>query len=215
MIILGAKGFAKEVLQVCHEKKDLKTLVFYDDVNDDIGDYLYDEFRILKTLDEAKAHFNNLDSRFTIGIGNPMLRYKLFKKFEALGGQLTSTISKNAIIGDYGNIVKEGCNIMANTVLTNDIKVGQGVIINQLASIGHDVVIGDFCEICPNVSVSGNCEIKAFTFLGTGATILPKIKIGSNVVIGAGAVVTKDIPDNSIAFGAPAKVVKNLEPLNL
>ena len=44
--------------------------------------------------------------------------------------------------------------------------------------------------------------------IGAGATILPRIKIGRNVVIGAGAVVTKDIPDSVVAFGSPAKIIK-------
>ena len=48
-------------------------------------------------------------------------------------------------------------------------------------------------------------------WLGGNVTILPGVNIGNNVVVGAGAVVTKDIPDNSLALGVPAKVVRKLE----
>ena len=48
-------------------------------------------------------------------------------------------------------------------------------------------------------------------WIGGNVTILPGITIGNNVVIGAGAVVTKDIPDNSLALGVPAKVVREIE----
>ena len=48
-------------------------------------------------------------------------------------------------------------------------------------------------------------------FVGANTTILPGVTIGNNVVVGAGAVVTKDIPDNSLALGVPARVVKKID----
>ncbi|MGV4414999.1 acetyltransferase [Chryseobacterium sp. T1] len=208
MLIIGAKGFAKEVLEILHQNKETEGLAFYDDVNDDVGDFLYDKFPILKNTKAVKEHFSKHGNDFTIGIGNPKLRKLMYEKFSQLGGQLTSTISHTSIIGSFNNIIGEGCNIMINTVLTNDIKIGRGTIINQISSIGHDVTIGEFCEICPSVSISGNCEIGNKTFIGTGAIILPKVKIGKNVTIGAGAVVSKDLPDNCVAVGIPAKIIK-------
>lgn len=207
MLIIGAKGFAKEVLEVRHQNNELENLCFYDDVNDAISGTLYGKFPILKTALEAKAYFENTDSRFTIGIGDPNLRATLYKKFTDLGGDFTTVIAENASIGHYGNQIGPGCNIMQKCVLTNDVTLGKGVLINQLSSIGHDVQLGDFVEICPSVSISGNCVIGEHTFIGTGAIVLPKVKIGSNVIIGAGSVVTKDIPDNVTAVGIPAKVL--------
>lgn len=210
MIIIGAKGFAKEVLEVCHQNGDIDNLAFYDDVNNDVRGKLYDFFPILKSIKEAKAYFQNTDRRFTIGIGNPELRQKLYNKFIELGGVYCSTIASTSIIGHYGNSIEAGCNIMQKTIITNDVRVGKGVIINQLSSIGHDVIIGDFVEICPSVSVSGNCTIGKKTFIGTNAVILPKITIGENVIIGAGSIVTKNLPDNCTAVGIPAKIIKQL-----
>ena len=50
MLIVGAKGFAKEVLEVCHQNNELENLVFYDDVNQDIGEQLFNKFPILKSI---------------------------------------------------------------------------------------------------------------------------------------------------------------------
>ncbi|ODM54953.1 acetyltransferase [Elizabethkingia meningoseptica] len=212
MLILGAKGFAKEVLEICYQQNILDKLYFYDDVNHDIGDKLFNQFTILKSLDEAKEYFENVDKRFTIGIGGPSLRKLLFERFSTLGGVFTSTISNTAIIGHYDNYIDSGVNLMQKIIITNSIKIGKGVLINQLSSIGHDVVIEDFVEICPNVSISGNCKIGSETFIGTGAVILPNVTIGKNVVIGAGSVVTKDVPDNCTVVGIPAKIIKqNIE----
>jgi sugar O-acyltransferase (sialic acid O-acetyltransferase NeuD family) len=213
MLIIGAKGFAKEVLEVCFQNNDIENLAFYDDVNEDIGDLLYGQFRILKNEKQVKEFFQSVSPKFTIGIGNPLLRYKMHKKFTTLGGTVSSTFSPFAKIGAFGNSIAPGCNVMTSTILTNDIEIGECVLFNLCCTIGHDVIIGDFVEICPDVNISGNCIIGDFSFIGTNATILPGVKIGKNVVIGAGSVVTKNIPDNCMALGTPAKVVKELSPL--
>jgi len=215
MLIIGAKGFAKEVLEILHQLKQTDGLCFYDDVNEDIGDFLYDRFPILKSEEEVVAFFKNASPEFTIGIGDPQLRFKLYEKFSKLGGAFTSTVSPLSLIGNYGNVISLGCNIMTSTVITNDIKIGKGVLINLCCTIGHDTVIEDFVELCPDVNVSGNCYIGKFSFIGTNSTILPKVTIGKNVIIGAGSVVTKDIPDNVMAFGIPAKIIKEIKPLEI
>ena len=213
MLIIGAKGFAKEVLEIFKQKNEIDNLFFYDDVNEDIGTSLYDVFPILKTVEEAEKLFAEGDSNFIIGIGNPILRYKLVKKFESIGGKLSTLISPFSHIGSYGNSIGVGANIMTNSVLTNDISIGKGVLINLSCTIGHDVFIDDFVELCPDVNVSGNCKIGKFTFIGTNSTILPNVQIGSNVVIAAGSVVTKDVPDNCMVAGIPAVIKKELPKL--
>jgi sugar O-acyltransferase (sialic acid O-acetyltransferase NeuD family) len=213
MLIIGAKGFAKEVLEVLHQNKDVSKLCFYDDVNDAIGEELYGVFPILKSEVAAKNYFETVDNRFTIGIGNPVLRKKLCDKFMSLGGVFTSTISPLASIGHYGNHIGLGSNIMTGTVITNDIHIGSGTLINLNCTIGHDSIIGQFVELSPGVHISGNCTIGDYSVFGTNATMLPKLTIGKNVIIGAGSVVTKDLPDNCVAVGMPAKIIKELTSL--
>ena len=213
MIIVGAKGFAKEVLEVLHQLNQLDHLVFYDDVNEDAPAFLYGQFPVLRNKEAAAHYFKTVDSRFTIGIGNPALRKKLALEFEAMGGVFTSTISPLAQIGHYGNSIGEGSNIMTGTVLTNDVKIGEGVLINLNCTVGHDSTIGDFVEMSPGVHISGNCKIGSYSNIGTNATILPKVTIGENVIIGAGSVVTKDIPDNCLVVGIPATIKKELPKL--
>ncbi|BCY27254.1 acetyltransferase [Flavobacterium okayamense] len=214
MLIVGAKGFAKEVLEVLYQLNDIENVVFYDDVSENLPEQLYKRFDILRNTEEVKKYFQNVDSRFTLGIGGPVLRKKMFDKFSDIGGVFTSTISPKANIGHFGNEIENGSNVMTGTVITNDIHLGKGVLINLNCTIGHDSTIGDFVEMSPGVHVSGNCKIGSYSNIGTNATILPKITIGNNVIVGAGSVVTKEVPSNSLVVGVPAKIIKELPLIN-
>ena len=213
MLIIGAKGFAKEVLEVLHQLNEIENLVFFDDVNDDIKGNLYEKFPILKTTTEASNYFNSTDNLFTIGIGNPVLRKKLYDKFSSMGGVFTSVISPLASIGSYDIEIGSGTNILPGVIISNSSKIGMGCIVYYNSIITHDCNIGDFVEISPSATLLGRCAIGSYSQIGSNATILPDIVVGKNVIIGAGSVVTKNIPDNCVAVGTPAKIIKMLNPL--
>ena len=118
MLIVGAKGFAKEVLEVLHQQNQIEKLAFYDDVNQDTPDKLFENFAVLKSVEAAKNYFATNDNRFTIGIGNPVLRKTLNDKFTAIGGIFTSTISKSASLGSYDVNVGQGTNILSEVILS-------------------------------------------------------------------------------------------------
>jgi sugar O-acyltransferase (sialic acid O-acetyltransferase NeuD family) len=214
MLIVGAKGFAKEVLEVLCQLNQTGNVVFYDDVNQDVPDLLFEKFPILKTIDQASEYLHTIDKRFNIGIGNPKLRKLMYQKFIALGGEFTTLISPFAQLGHYGNLINVGCNIMTGAVITNDIKIGKGGLINLNCTVGHDSVIGEFVEMSPGVHISGNCFIGDYCNLGTNSTVLPGLEIGTNVIVGAGAVITTNIPSNSLVVGVPGRIIKELQPLN-
>lgn len=213
MLIIGAKGFAKEVLEILHQQNTLEEIAFYDDLNKDIGDLMYNKFTILKSEKEVSIFFKNTCNKFIIGIGNPKLRHKLFKNFSSLGGVLTSSISPLAVIGSFDVQIGIGSNILSGSVFSNSTEIGICCIVYYNSIITHDCKIGDFVEISPGVNLLGNVKVGEFSQIGANTTILPNITIGKNVIIGAGAVVTKNIPDNTMVMGIPAKVVKLLEPL--
>lgn len=210
MLIIGAKGFAKEILEIFHQKDETENLLFYDDISEDIPDFLYDKFKVLKNEEEAKAIFETISNEFTLGIGNPKLRNKLSEKFQNLGGKLTSSISKYAEIGSFGVKIEAGCNILGGVKISNDVKIGTGTIVYYNSIITHDVIIGEFCEISPGATLLGKCEIGKSVKIGAGAIIFPDVKIGDNSVIAAGSVVRNNIPKNTMAAGVPATIKKTI-----
>lgn len=213
MLIVGAKGFAKEVLEVLYQLNQIENLVFFDDVNEDAPDLLFNQFPVLKTIEEVTNYFNSTDNRFTIGIGNPVLRKKLYDKFSSLGGVFTSTSSPLASIGSYNIEIGIGTNILPGVIISNSSKIGMGCIVYYNSIITHDCNVGDFVEISPSATLLGRCIIGSYSQIGANATILPDLIIGKNVIIGAGSVITKNTPDNCVAVGTPAKIIKELTPL--
>jgi sugar O-acyltransferase (sialic acid O-acetyltransferase NeuD family) len=111
----------------------------------------------------------------------------------------SSFIANNATIG-------EGCHVLIKSAICARSKLGRSVILNTLADIDHECTIGDGAHVSANVIVAGGCTIGSNAFIGVGAAILPRLTVGNNAIIGAGAVVTRDVPDNAVAYGNPAKV---------
>lgn len=211
MIIIGAKGFAKEVLEVLHQLNQTDNVVFFDDVNTDAPEKLYGKFHCIKTETELLSFVEKTgDRRFTLGLGNPKHREFLSMKFKEIGLQLVSTISPKSTIGHYDVEIGQGVNCMSGSIITNSISIGEGCLINLNCTIGHDSILEEYVELSPGVHISGNCRIGRSVVIGTNATVLPKVTIGAGSIIGAGAVVTKDIPSFSLAVGVPAKVIESL-----
>ena len=83
MLIIGAKGLAKEVLEILHQLNRTDDLYFYDDVSADVPAKLYNIFPILTNTEQVKALFQK-DNRFTLGIGNPIFRKEIFNRLKKM-----------------------------------------------------------------------------------------------------------------------------------
>lgn len=204
MLILGAKGHAKEVLEII-EKKDVDKIAFYDDVTPVAEkDSYFSKYKTLRSSDEMVEWFAQKSSEFILGVGGIKARCFLWEKAIKNGGRPVNLMAPNASIAS-DLLHKEGLNVMQMVFISNSVEIGKSVLINARASLHHDVTIGDFCEIGPGAIVLGRCQVGSHTFIGAGATILPDVAIGDYCTVGAGAVVTRNIDNNQIVKGNPAK----------
>jgi NDP-sugar pyrophosphorylase family protein len=162
MLIIGSSGFAKEILEIFHQKDDLKDVRFFDDVNTNIEDKLYGQFPILKEESKVKEYFEKVSRYFVIGIGNPPLRHKMYKKFLKLGGLCNGVYSSKANIGNYDVNIGEGVIIMDGVNISNSVFIGKGTMIYYNSNITHDCIIGEFVEISPSVNILGRVKVGNF-----------------------------------------------------
>jgi sugar O-acyltransferase (sialic acid O-acetyltransferase NeuD family) len=205
MIIVGAKGLAKELLEVCYQLGQTDNLVFFDNVSSDLPDQLFGQFPILKSEIEVKAHFNDFSKVFALGLGNPKLRMNMCELFENWGGILNSIISPQASIAIFGTAIGAGATILANATITGSAQIGKGLLMYPNAVVTHDCILGDFVELSPGATILGDCRIGNRTHIGANASILPKLTLGDEVAVGAGAVVTKSIEEYQTVKGVPAR----------
>jgi len=209
IVIIGAGGLAKEVAflidNINQKKKQWNILGFIDNNKKNIGVKLND-ISIIGTDDWLIGQNKSINMAF--GIGDPGLIKKLsinYSKNNLI--EFPNLIHPNAI-GDWGNISLGNGNIIcAGNVFTTSIHIGNFNYFNLSCTLGHDSIIGNYNVINPTVNISGGVEIEDEILLGTGSQILQYKNICSNCVVGAGAVVTKNLEEKGVYIGAPAKKI--------
>ncbi|MDD6656648.1 MAG: NeuD/PglB/VioB family sugar acetyltransferase [Lachnospiraceae bacterium] len=201
IVIVGSSGFAREIEWIINRINSIIptwNFVGYIDCQNK-KDVIGDDSYLLNYAEELAV---------VIAIGDPSTRQRLvemYKKNEKLFFPNIidpSVICSNSVVLGQGNI------ICANTVLTVDIRVGNFNIINLGCTIGHETIIKDYVTLSPSVNVSGNVILENRISIGTGCQIIPQKHIDHDVVLGAGAVVVRDIQSDCTALGVPARIVK-------
>ncbi|MFL0809595.1 MAG: acetyltransferase [Agarilytica sp.] len=201
LAILGASGHGKVCADIA-EQLDYR-VEFFDDRSQTLGTRIElwplvgDTQTLIDRVDDFDAVF--------IAVGNNQARRKLYKRFSELDIELASLISPAAVVSSYASVA-EGVVVMPNAVINAYAKVGMGAIVNTAAVVEHDCVIQACAHISPNAALAGGVALGECAWLGIGACAKQLINIGNNSVVGAGAVVVKDVADNLIVVGNPAQV---------
>ena len=113
----------------------------------------------------------------------------------------SAQIAKNVTIGS-------GTVMMANSVVNSHTSIGNHCIINTKSSIDHDGCLQNFVTIAPGATLAGSVSIGEHSVISIGATVIHNRKVGSHTVIGAGSTVLNDIVSYVVAYGTPAKSIR-------
>lgn len=206
IVIIGAGGFGREVAWLIEDINKVKSewnLVGFVDDNESVQGTTINGYKVLGNVDWLKEQ----ELYVVNAIADPTFKKQAIDRLEGSKNSYPVLIHPNVI---YSNTVNygEGTIVCAGNILTVDIEIGKHVILNIDSTIGHDAQIGDYTTILPSVNVSGYVETGACVSVGTGSAIIQGVKVGQNTIIGAGAVVVKDLPENCTAVGSPAKPIK-------
>ena len=145
---------------------------------------------------------------FAIAIGNPhgRVRLRLHDRFVADGLLPVTLVHATAFI-DEDVEIGEGAQIMAGAVICTEARIGRQVIVNTMASVDHECILEDGCEVAPGSTLCGIVRMNMGAWVCAGATVLPRVTIGADAIVGAGAVVHRDVPQGVTVVGVPARPI--------
>ena len=159
-----------------------------------------------------KSHFEELNTynQFFLGVNKPINKIAVFNKMNIEVERYTTVAHKHVAISSTTKLGK-GVHINSLVSIAAFSIIDDFVSINRNCSIGHHSFIGKFTTVNPGANIAGFVKIGSGCLIGMGVDIIDGIEIGSNTIIGAGSVVTKNIPDNVIAYGNPCKIIRSNE----
>lgn len=210
LIIIGAGGLARDVLEyaldIGEDSSDIQWRIkgFITDIDYDFYDKNTFGYKIIGNISEHRIENNNL---YVLAIADMNFRIKVANHFMQRGAEFINlihpkaNISKSAKIG-IGNI------FAPYTLIGSNVDIGDFTITRPYVVCGHDSQIRDNCILLPNSTIGGKTIIGERTYIGSGSVIRDGIVIGQTSVVGMGSVVTKDIENNSVVVGNPAKYIR-------
>lgn len=144
-----------------------------------------------------------------IAIGNNFIREKVKKKIELSNNNFKwyTFISPNSLISENVRI-GEGTIIMRGSIINFNTTIGDHCIINTGSIVEHDNIFENFSSIAPGSVTNGNVHLGKRSHIGSSSVVMNKIKIKNDVIVGIGSVVLKNCIPKSIYFGNPAKLIR-------
>lgn len=206
--IYGAGGIGREVLELAGiingKVKVWDEFIFIDDKpkNDVNGTKVY------FYSDAIKKYANNLE--VSVGIGEPAVRERLFGKLENDGVKVATLIHPDVYVPDT-TVIGKGVTIQMGNFISCNVFIKDYVYIQPHTNIGHDDVLKRGCMISGFCNLAGGVTVGEYAYLGISSCYKEGVTIGNNSIIGMGAVVYKDIPDEMIAMGNPARPMRKNE----
>jgi sugar O-acyltransferase (sialic acid O-acetyltransferase NeuD family) len=145
-----------------------------------------------------------------IAVGDNWIRENIYLQVSSLAPnfEFINAIHPSVIIGNNVKIGK-GVTAMANVIFNPKSIIGDFTFFATGAQIEHDCIISDFASISAGSITGGHVKLGKYSALTLGVTVLDRLEIGENTVVGAGSLVLKSLPSNILAYGNPAKIIRN------
>ncbi len=146
-------------------------------------------------------------SAFFLGLGavkSLAHRKKLYENAVSRGLAPLEVVHASAHISSHA-LLGKGATVMVAAIVNTACRIGENVIINTGAIVEHDCIIGNHVHISTGAHLAGSVAVGDESMIGIGSVIRQGIRIGKRSLVGAGAVVVKDVPDDCMVAGNPAK----------
>ena len=188
--LLGYGGHAREVMF---------------QMGENLPCFVEDNFVCNSTL--PLSQFDPKEYKLMVAVGDSTIRKRLVDNLPP-STQFFTFIHETVISSKFYSVIGEGSFIGAYSIITTNVKLGKHTLLNRGNHMGHDSTIGDYFSAMPGAVVSGNVTIGNNVYMGTNSTIKEKINVTDNVTIGLNSGIIKDINQEGIYVGTPAKKIK-------
>ena len=200
----GAGGHGKVVADLLVSRGENEFAGFVDDCEELWGAKVMG-FAVLGGGEWLQWEAGSARIAIALGVGDNASRHWIAESCADWGAEILTVMHPRAAVSRAARVGR-GRVVMANATVNADAAVGDGVIVNSGAVVEHDVEVGEYAHVAPNAAMGGGSSLGAFSHLGIGATVLPCVHIGVRSVVGAGAVVVRNLPDEVVAIGIPARI---------
>ena len=197
VVIIGASGHGKVVADIVASAGD-EVVGFLDDAEN-----LQKTFAGSLILGKVEDYQRYQASEFIIAIGNALIRQKIAEKLKNVNWY--TAIHPSAVVSEIDCKIGKGTVVMPNAVINAGAKIGDHCIINTGAIVEHDNILENYVHISVGAKLAGTVHVGKATWIGIGASVSNNRNICENCMIGAGAVVVKDITESGTYIGVPAR----------
>jgi UDP-perosamine 4-acetyltransferase len=185
-------------------ERALEVVGFVDNAFDAIGPSFHG-FAVLGGFDAVDEHDPGDVVLINTIAGSTAVRSETTAWFTARGYRFTNVVHPGVNLGrvelGVGNLIYEGALLHPFT------RLGDHCVVSSNAGVAHESVIGDGCFIGPASYVCGAVELEPLVYVGAGATVLPRLRLGRGTVVAAGAVVNRSAGTGAVLRGVPARPV--------
>jgi sugar O-acyltransferase (sialic acid O-acetyltransferase NeuD family) len=208
IILFGAGNQAHYTIDIIEKENKYNIIGVIDSVHE-IGTFRFG-YEVLGRVDDliSLQQKYNIEGGI-ISIGDNWSRYAVYNQIIKLVPDFifVNAIHPSVIIG---NTTKLGSGIvaMAGCIFNPLATIGNFTFFATGAQVEHDNTIHEFSSISAGSITGGHVTLGKFSAITLGVTVLDRIEIGENTVIGAGSLVIKSLPDNVLAYGNPAKIIR-------
>ena len=207
LVIWGTGGHARVVADIVRGGSEYEIAGFLDDVYPDRHGQRFCDALVLGGREQMGKLMAQGTQHVILAFGDNASRTRIAGELVAGGFILGRAVHARATVAADVRI-GAGTVVMAGAVVNPNTTLGENAIINTSSSVDHDCVIGNAVHVSPGAHLGGRVRVGDEAWIGLGAVVLEGRTVGERTIVGAGAVVTRDLPADVVAYGVPAKVVR-------